>query len=130
MLCYLCGKKIGFPRSLVDQQYCSANHRRDARLASSRALRDEDDLELWSVAKSRRKTRSATTAQTASIFAILTVGGLLLAALILPGPGGGGAPSVAMEPGTRQGVLQRTGNAIGETVATTAPAAVQTHCHT
>src|SRR5437879_1962998 len=134
MLCYLCGKKIGFPRSMVDQQYCSANHRREARLASSQALREEeDDLELWSVSKSKKKmARSATTAQTASIFAILTVGGLLVAALMMPGSGGGGGgtPSVALEPGTRQGVLQRAGNALGDMIRSSAPITFQTDFHT
>jgi hypothetical protein len=132
MLCYLCGKKIGFPRSMVDQQYCSANHRREARLASSQALREEeDDLELWSVSKSKKKTaRSATTAQTASIFALLTVGGLLVAALMMPGSPGGGAPPLSMEPGTRQGVLQRAGNALGEMIRSSAPITFQTDFHT
>ena len=55
MQCFLCGKKIGLLRSLTDQQYCSPDHRREARLASSRALRDEEDLESWAVARARRK---------------------------------------------------------------------------
>ena len=36
---------------MVDQQYCSADHRREARLASAQALRDEEEVEVWSVAK-------------------------------------------------------------------------------
>src|SRR5579863_9469571 len=86
-LCFLCGKKIGFLRSLADQQYCSAEHRREARLASTQLLREEDELEPWSVEKSknRKKTGGAgsSAGQTASAFAFLTVGGLLVAALML-----------------------------------------------
>src|SRR5579871_3931917 len=71
MLCFLCGKKIGFVRSLVDQQYCSSEHRKEARLASSQALREEEDVELWAVSRNKAKVqRGAPSAgQTASIFA-------------------------------------------------------------
>src|SRR5437764_13055277 len=93
MLCFLCGKKIGLLRSLVDQQYCCVQHRQEARLASAQALRDEDDVELWSVSRTKKKSsRYTTTAgQTESIFAFLTVGALLVAALMMPGPGPGTA---------------------------------------
>src|SRR5579862_3815103 len=94
MLCFLCGKKIGLLRSLADQQYCCSEHRKEARLASAQALRDEDETELWTVSKSKKRstTRSASSAgSAASVFAFLTVGGLLVAALMLPGPGPGGA---------------------------------------
>src|SRR5437588_9518648 len=96
MLCFLCGKKIGFLRSLFDQHYCSAEHRREARMASANALRDEEEIEQWAVARSKDKKKAlgrptATAGQTASIFAFLTVGGLLVAALMLPGPSGGGS---------------------------------------
>jgi len=74
MLCFLCGKKIGLVRSLADQQYCSAAHRREAKLASAQAYREEEDMEHWSVMRSKDKKKSyarpaATTGQTASIFA-------------------------------------------------------------
>src|SRR5271168_2767746 len=94
MLCFLCGKKIGFFRSMVDQQYCSTEHRKEARLASAQALRDEDEHEPWSVAKNKRKNPGksvSTPGHTASVFAFLTVGGRLVAALMLPGPSGGSA---------------------------------------
>jgi hypothetical protein len=105
MLCFLCGKKIGFLRSLADQQYCCKEHRAEARLASARALRDEEELEPWAVAKSKKKQikSGATAGQTASVFAFLTVAGLLAAVLILPGSGSGGGsspafPSVSPDP--------------------------------
>src|SRR5580658_1503778 len=90
-LCFLCGKKIGFLRSLTDQQYCSSAHRQEARLASAQAMRDEDELETWSVEKSRNKKKPAgapatSAGQTASIVAFLTVAALLVTALMLPGP--------------------------------------------
>src|SRR5438874_7853281 len=58
MLCFLCGKKIGFMRSLFDQHYCSADHRREARMASANCLRDEEDIEPWTVARSKDKKKT------------------------------------------------------------------------
>ena len=83
-LCFLCGKKIGLLRSMTDQQYCTAAHRQEARLASAQAYRDEDEMETWSIEKSKNKKKThgspgATAGQTASIFAFLTVAGLLVA---------------------------------------------------
>src|ERR1041385_5031418 len=127
MLCFLCGKKIGLLRKLVDQQYCCSHHRKEAKLASAQAFREEDDLENWSVARSRDKRKSAarpqaTAGQTASIFAFLTVGGLLVAALLLPCPGPGAAfPQVSLDPSVKRGLLARTGDAVGEMVRSQAP---------
>src|SRR5579871_1913590 len=126
MLCFLCGKKIGFLRVLVDQQYCCSDHRKEARLVSSRALRDEEDLELWSVSKSRKKqqvARSATSAgQTASIMAFMTVGALLVAALMLPGPSTPAAPTaVSFEHGFNKGFFERAGDSVAEVIRSTAP---------
>jgi len=125
MLCFLCGKKIGAMRSFVDQQYCCAEHRKEARLASSHALRDEEEVELWAVSKSRKKpVRSPGSAgQTASIFAFLTVGGLLVAAVMLPGPGSSGTtfPPVTLDPAVKRGLFQRLGDSVAETVRARAP---------
>src|SRR5436190_22034247 len=108
MLCFLCGKKIGLFRSLLDQQYCSKQHRNEARLAGARALREVEDIEPWSVAKFKKtiKARSGATAgQTASIFAFLTVAGLAVAALILPNSSGSGPafPSRSLDSGVIRG---------------------------
>ena len=87
MLCFLCGKKIGLLRSLFDQQYCSPEHRKEARLASAKALRDEEDFEPWAVQRSRDKKvgpKRGPQSNTASVAAFLTVGLLLVAALMLP----------------------------------------------
>jgi len=125
MLCFLCGKKIGLFRSLVDQQYCCASHRSEARLASAQALRDEEEVELWTVSKSKKKpTRYGQTAgQTASVFAFLTVGGLLVAALLLPGPGGTGTafPPVSLDNGAKRGIFERVGDSISEVIRARAP---------
>jgi len=132
MLCFLCGKKIGFLRTLVDQQYCSTEHRKEARLASSQAVREEEDIELWSVARSRDKARRSTTSagQTASIFAFLTVGGLLLAALMLPGPGPGTAfPTVSLDPGVKPGLLSRAGDTVADLVRQSAPVTLRSDFH-
>jgi hypothetical protein len=127
MLCFLCGRKISLLRSLLDQQYCCAEHRKEARLASSQALRDEEDVESWAVARSRHrdkiKTRNAPTAgQTASIFAFLTVAALLVAAMLLPGPKPGAAfPSVSLDPSVKRGLFERAGDALGEMVRSSTP---------
>lgn len=124
MLCFLCGKKIGLLRSLVDQQYCCTQHRQEARLASSQALRDEEDVEFWTISKSKKKAikSGATAGQTASIFAFLTVGGLLVAALMMPGPGPGVAfPPVSLDSGAKRGWIQNTGDRISDAIRSRAP---------
>ncbi len=138
-LCFLCGKKIGFLRSLVDQQYCSPVHRQEARLASTQLLREEDDLESWSVEKwkSRKKTgglSGSTAGQTASAFAFLTVGGLLLAALLLMQQGNSNAtsypPAVSLEAGIKRGFFERAGDAVSEAVRSSAPVTLHHDFHT
>jgi hypothetical protein len=124
MLCFLCGKKIGLFRSMVDQQYCSTDHRKEAKLATSQALRDEEETELWTVSKSKRRApRSVATAgQTASLFAFMIVAGLLVAALIMPGPGPGSAfPPVSLDPAVKRGLFQRVGDSISEVIRARAP---------
>src|SRR5579863_8773396 len=120
MLCFLCGKEIGWLRTMVDRQYCSAEHRKEARLASANALREEEeDQEIWSVAKTRQKHPGRGNSQTASVFAFLTLGALLVAMLMLPGNSGsrGSAfPSGPADPGTRQGLIERAAGSIGELV--------------
>lgn len=127
MLCFLCGKKIGFLRRMVDQQYCCSNHRKEAKLASAQAFREEEDLDHWSIARTKDKKKALarsqpTAGQTASIFAFLTVGGLLVAALLLPGPGPGAAfPQVSLDPAVKRGLFTRAGDAVGELVRSQAP---------
>jgi hypothetical protein len=127
MLCFLCGKKIGLLRSLFDQQYCCPEHRKEARLASAQALRDEEDFEPWAVAKSRDKKigpKNSQAGQTASIFAFLTVGLLLIAALLLPGPSNGGQagrPQVSLNPTVTRGFFARTTDSIAEWVRSSSP---------
>ena len=125
MLCFLCGKKIGFFRYMVDQQYCSTEHRKEARLASAQALRDEDDQEPWSVAKNKKKNpgKAPTSAgQTASVFAFLTVGALLVAAFMLPGPSGSPGPQVpSLDQAVKRGPIDRVGDAFSGLVRSQAP---------
>ncbi len=128
MLCFLCGKKIGFLRSLTDQQYCCAAHRQESRLASAQALRDEEDHEIWAVSKlnsNKKKPAKAASGsnQTASIFAFLIVAALLVAALMMPGQGPGVAfPAVSLDPGVKRGLIERTGSTLSELVRSSAPA--------
>jgi hypothetical protein len=122
MLCFLCGKKIGFFRAMLDQQYCSSEHRKEARLASAQALRDEDDQEPWSVTNGKKKAPAKPASQTASIFAFLTVGALLVAAVMLPGPSGSAYPKVAsLDPGVKKGWTERAGDAVANIVRSQAP---------
>ena len=124
MLCFLCGKKIGLLRALVDQQYCSSDHRKEAKLATSQALRDEEDVELWTVSKSKRRApRTAYSAgQTASLFAFMIVAGLLVAALLMPGPGPGSAfPPVSLDPAVKHSLFQKVGDSISEVIRSRAP---------
>ena len=102
---------------MVDQQYCSSAHRKEAKLVTSQALRDEEDVELWTVSKSKRRApRSAyTTGQTASLFAFMIVAGLLVAALLMPGPGPGSAfPAVSLDPAVKRGLFQKVGDSVAK----------------
>jgi hypothetical protein len=111
---------------MLDQQYCSADHRKEARLASAQALRDEDDQEPWSVAKNNKKKSSGNTTsspgQRASVFAFLTVGALLVAALMLPGPSSSGYPQVpSLDQSVKRGPIDRTVDAFSSLVRSRAP---------
>src|SRR5579862_1993945 len=127
MLCFLCGKEIGWIRSMVDRQYCSAEHRTEARLASAVVYREEeDDQELWSVSKSKQRHHGRpenTSHQAASIFAFLTLAALLIAMLM---PGNGVEPSptytpLSLDAGAHRGLFARSEDAIGEVIRNAAP---------
>lgn len=128
MLCFLCGKEIGWLRSTVDRQYCSTQHRKEARLASAVVFReeDDDDQELWSVSrlKQRHQGRSESAShQTASIFAFLTLAALLIA-MLMPGNGSESTPSytpLSLDAGAKRGLLSRSEDAIGEVIRNAAP---------
>jgi hypothetical protein len=133
-LCFLCGKKIGFLRSMTDQQYCSSDHRREARYASAQVLRDEDELETWATERSKNKKKTfgmpgSAAGQTASIFAFLTVGGLLVAAIYLPGPGTNYPPPLSLSPESKAGFVQRTGDAISAAIRSSAPVTLHHDFH-
>ena len=127
MLCFLCGKDIGWLRSMVDRQYCSAEHRKEARLASAQVMREEeDDQELWTVTRSRTKASSPHLASNqASIVAFLTLAALLVAMLMLPSNGGVSAgaafPPTSADSGARPGLFSRAETAIGGAVREHAP---------
>ncbi|MDP9114457.1 MAG: hypothetical protein M3O20_12355 [Acidobacteriota bacterium] len=112
-------------RSAIDRQYCSAEHRKEARLASANALREEEeDQEIWSVAQTRRKPRASSSSQSAPVFAFLALGALLVAMLMLPGNSasrGSSFPSGPADPGTRQGLIERAAVSIGDLVRDSAP---------
>jgi len=132
MHCFLCGKKIGFFRSLADQQYCCAEHRKEAGLASARALRDEEDAESWAVARSRKKSGAAkpgtsTAGQAGAVLAFIVIGGAMVAVLMMGGGSKPGAayPSVSAETGKKPSMFSGAGNAIGDYVRGVAPVTLQ-----
>jgi hypothetical protein len=83
------------------------------------------------VARSKEKDRqaaarqSATAGQTASILAFLAVGGLLVAALMLPGPGansgGNRRQEAAFGPVVKRGFFEKAGDALAAVVRSSAP---------
>jgi hypothetical protein len=126
MQCFMCGNEIGWLRSMVDQQYCCADHRREARLASAHVLREEEDeQELWSVSRNRQKqlARSATSSNQASAVAFVTLGALLVAMLMLPGnkSAQGTAFPPTSGPSSDRGLVSRTTDTIGRFVRDRAP---------
>ncbi len=119
---------------MTDQQYCSSAHRHEARLASAQAFRDEDEMETWSVENSKNKRKSqgmsgTTAGQTASIFAFLTVAGLLVAALMLPGPTTSYPPAVSLDSGMKPGILERAGTAVADVIRSSAPVTLHQDLH-
>ncbi|MEO8099856.1 MAG: hypothetical protein ABI811_19315 [Acidobacteriota bacterium] len=128
MLCFLCGKKIGFIRGLLDQQYCCVKHRNEARLVSAQAVRDEDDNESWVLERSRKKgltpAKPSTSGigQSATVLAFLAVGGAMLGVFMMGGPRAGAAfPTVSADPGSKNGILQQAGNTFSDLVRGIAP---------
>jgi len=119
MLCFLCGKKIGFFRRLVDQQYCCAQHRAEARLVSAQALREEEDTELWTVAKKAKPTNSP--GQTASLFAFGIVGALLMAAVMMRDSGPSRAPVESLEPGVQKSAWGNAKDSVASLIQKQAP---------
>jgi len=111
---------------MVDRQYCCVEHRKEARLASANVLREEEDeAELWSVARSREKhTSRRASNQNASIFAFAVVAALLLLILMRGGQSGeasGVFPSVSTAPGAKPTLLGRAGDTIAALVRDSAP---------
>ena len=120
---------------MVDQQYCCADHRREARLASARVLREEDDeQELWSVSRNREKQHARTGAYSnqASAVAFITLGALLVAMLMLPGNKGaqGTAFPPSSGPASDRGLFSRTSDTIGSFVRDRAPVTLHHDFHT
>ena len=90
-LCFLCGNKIGFVRTFWDQHYCSPEHRREARLASSQALREEEEVESWTVersgnGKNQWERRPDARARPLPHSHFSRLWDLLVVAVLLPGP--------------------------------------------
>lgn len=107
---------------MVDQQYCCAQHRAEARLASAQALREEDELELWSVAKSKGKPATSAS-QTASLFAFMLVGALLVAAMFMRDPSAAPArqQGESLDPGEKKGMWDSAKDSVANLIRSQAP---------
>jgi hypothetical protein len=131
-LCFLCGRQIGFLRSLTDEHYCSIAHRRDANLASAKARRDEEEFEPWSVAKvSKEKKlgpRGASDGKVVSVLAVSSVASLLLATWLLPGQATGD-PSPSVDNTLQPGLLEEIGGAMGALIRGSSPATLHHDFH-
>ena len=91
MYCQYCRKRIGWLRSILDRQYCSADHRRKARVRSARALRDAGELEpvgLWLSTRDSEEPRKARSgSRNGALAAVLIC--LTMLVLLWAAPGGG-----------------------------------------
>ena len=119
---------------MTDQQYCSPEHRREARLASAQALREEEDLESWAVARQRRKNskdkKTSPASQAGAVLAFVGIGGAMVAVLLLGGggskPGGGAAfPTISAETGKKTGIIDRASNSLSDMVRGVAPVTLE-----
>ncbi len=123
MNCYLCGNKIGFFRRVVDQRYCSNQHRYEASLVSARALRDAEDVydEPWSVAQAQKKEKNKKSSPAGAVIAVCFVAILLIVAVSLPNPTQ--TTYQVADTTMRQGggLIQRAGSALGSAFSTSAP---------
>ena len=134
MFCFLCGKKIGWFRQIMDREYCCAAHRQEARLVSARALRDaeyEED-EPWPVLnRSKKDARpQANSSQAASALALTTVGLLILAAVSVPNSGAPVAAPAAPAAGPHAGgAFQRLSDSIGSVLRSSAPVTLRDDFH-
>lgn len=125
--CYLCGKDIGWLRSTIDQQYCSDEHRQQSRMASSNVLREEEEeVELWSVSRSKAKRAEAKAANKGiSVFAILSLAALTVMVMVLSsgdsGPSAPRTPGTTLDAADKRGLFNRTGDYIGKMIESHAP---------
>jgi hypothetical protein len=132
MNCFLCGKKIGLFRSLSDQQYCCSAHRKEARMASANAVREEEDVESWAVARSRRKSgatqkNASPASQAGIVLAVVGIGAVMIGVLSLGGPAPKGVayPSVSLETGEKPSMFARAGGALSDWIGSIAPVTLQ-----
>ena len=125
MICFLCGKEIGWLRSTVDRQYCCDEHRQEARMASANVLKEEEEeQELWSVSKSRAARRAQTKGNPnqASVLAFLALAVILM--MMFASPGGAPRPSsqgYSLATGEQKGWVARTSDYVGSVIAKQAP---------
>lgn len=119
MGCFLCGKEIGWLRSAVDRQYCCDEHRREARMASSQVLREEEEeQELWSVSRSRaKKENRKSTSQGVSVFLVVALVAIVAMTFVMPHsgatPAGGSTLGAAPSSNMRPSLISRTRDSIG-----------------
>jgi len=90
-------------------------------------LREEEEVESWTVERSRKRQKPVgsgpTAGQTASAFAFLAVVGLLVVAVLLPGPGGhaDNTIGISLDSGSKRGMIDRVGDFMSDLVREKAP---------
>lgn len=104
MNCKYCRKSIGLVRSLKDREYCSEAHKAAGRTNSARALRELGELDYstvdsWNsadeVIEPATKRPSSNVASTATVLALVALGGVLIFSLDPSGGNSSGAPEPA-----------------------------------
>ena len=123
MVCFQCGKEIGWLRSTVDRQYCSDEHRALARKALANVVReDEEEQERWSVSKHRAKQRNKANPNQMSVFAFVALA--LLLGMMVASPGGGTrtiSTGYSLAPAEHKSWVDRSTNFIGALIEQQAP---------
>lgn len=101
-------------------------------MASANVVREEEDVESWAVARSRRKgggtqKNTSPASQAGIVLAVLGIGAVMIAVLSLSGPARGSAayPSVSFDTGKKPGMIQRAGDTLSDWLSGVAPVTLQ-----
>jgi hypothetical protein len=130
--CFLCGKEISWLRSTVDRQYCSDEHRKEARLAATSVLQEEEEeTDLWSVSKSKQKKAArAAQSQATPAYLLFALGAVILVMAFMPNNSGASRPSsgsaISLSPAKdKAGLVARANGFFAAVIRERAPVTLQ-----